>query len=85
MQGGSYRITENLGVPAAGVARLANTYVSYREIRFGAGAQWALTETLSVSAEAGVMTDRRFEFFDRNYTLNGEAAPYVSISVDGRF
>jgi hypothetical protein len=85
VQGGSYRITENLGVPAAGVNRLANTYVSYREIRLGAGTKWAVTEKVSVSVEAGVMTDRRFEFFDRNYTLNGEAAPYVSISVDGRF
>jgi len=85
VQGGSYRITENLGVPAAGVNRLANTYVSYREIRLGAGAKWAVTEKISVSVEAGMMTDRRFEYFDRDYTLNGEAAPYAAISLDGRF
>ena len=85
VQGGSFRITENLGVPAAGVARLANTYVDYREIRFGAGADWKLTDAVSLAVEAGVMTDRKFEYYDRNYTLNGGAAPYFSLGVNGRF
>jgi hypothetical protein len=85
IQGGSYRVTESLGVPAPGIARLANTYVDYREIRFGAGADFKLSEHVSVSVEAGVMTDRRFEFYDRDYTLNGEAAPYGSVGLSGRF
>lgn len=85
IQGGSYRITENLGVPAPGVARLANTYVQYREIRFGVGADFKLNAQLSLALETGVMTDRRFEYFDRNYTLNGDAAPYVTIGLSGRF
>lgn len=85
IQGGTYRITENLGVPAPGVARLANTYVQYREIRVGLGAEWALTKGFSLTAEAGAMLDRRFEYFDRNYTLNGEAAPYVTLKLDNRF
>ena len=85
LQGGSYRVTENLGVPAPGVARLNNTYVQYREIRFGAGADWRLGEHLKLSLEAGVMTDRRFEYFDRNYTLNGSAAPYLTVGLGGRF
>jgi hypothetical protein len=85
IQGGSYRVTENLGSPAAGVRRLANTYVQYREIRFGAGADWALSKTVSLVVEAGVMTDRRFEYYDRDYTLNGSAAPYLTLGVNGRF
>ncbi len=85
IQGGSYRVTEDLGSPAPGVARLANTYVQYREIRFGGGADWKLNETLSFAFEAGVMTDRRFEYYDRNYTLNGSAAPYLSVGLNGRF
>ena len=85
IQGGSYRVTENLGSPVAGVRRLANTYVQYREIRFGAGADWALSKTVSLAVEAGVMTDRKFEYYDRDYTLNGSAAPYVTLGVNGRF
>jgi hypothetical protein len=85
IQGGSYRVTENLGVPAPGVSRLANTYVQYREIRFGVGADYKLSAHVSLTLETGVMTDRRFEFFDRDYTLNGSSAPYVTVGVSGRF
>jgi hypothetical protein len=85
IQGGTYRVTGNLGVPAPGIARLANTYLQYREIRVGAGADWKLTERVSLALEAGVMTDRRFEYFDRNYTLNGEASPYVTFGIGGHF
>ncbi len=85
IQGGTYRITENLGVPAPGVARLANTYLQYREIRVGLGAEWTVSKGFSLTAEAGAMLDRRFEYFDRNYTLNGEAAPYLSLKLDSRF
>jgi hypothetical protein len=85
VQGGSYRLTQDLGSPAPGVARLRDTYVEYRELRLGAGAEWKVAEKMSILAEAGVMTDRRFEYYDRNYTLNGDAAPYVTLGVKGRF
>jgi hypothetical protein len=78
-------VTENLGVPAPGIPRLANTYLDYRELRVGVGGDFKLSETLSLSIDAGVMTDRRFEYYDRNYTLNGDPAAFVTLGISGRF
>lgn len=85
IQGGSYRLTEGIASPAPGVSRLENTYVDYREIRFGVGADWKLSKTISLVAEAGVMTDRKFDYYDRDFSLNGSAAPYLTLGFSGRF
>ncbi len=84
-EGGNYRVTDNLGVPAAGVARLANTYVDFTEIRVGGGLSYAISESMKLQLEAGIMTDRKFDYFDRDYTYNGDAGAFFSISLDGRF
>lgn len=84
VQGGSYRITEDLG-PAPRGGRLNNTYVDYREIRVGAGADYNVTEKIKLTAEAGVMADRRFDFHDRGYKLKGDPAPYVTLAITCNF
>ena len=80
-QGGTYRITENLGTPSGVVGRIANTFVDYREIRVGVGAEFALTSRFSVRVDAGAFTDRRFDYFDRGYTLNGDGGLYGAIAL----
>lgn len=84
-EGGNYRVTDNLGIPAAGVARLANTFVDFTEIRVGGGLSYAFSEAMKLQLEAGVMTDRKFDYFDRDYTYNGDAGTFVSVSFEGRF
>lgn len=84
-EGGSYRVTENLGVPEAGVRRLANTYVGFTEIRVGVGVHYELNPGTKLEVEAGVMTDRKFDFYDRDYTLNGDAGTFFSISLNNLF
>ncbi|HEY0967540.1 MAG TPA: DUF6268 family outer membrane beta-barrel protein [Opitutaceae bacterium] len=83
-EGGNYRITES-PLPTLGGARLNDTYLDFTEIRVGAGASLALTETMKLELEAGVMTDRKFDYFDRDFTLNGDAGAFVSLSLNGRF
>jgi len=84
-QGGSFRITSNLGVPAPGIDRLANTYLDYREVRVGLGADAKLGEKWSLALDAGAVTDRKFDYFDRNYTLNGDAGWYGTLFLRTSF
>ncbi len=83
-EGGNYRITES-PLPTLGAARLNDTYLDFTEIRAGVGASLAVSETMKLELEAGVMTDRKFDYFDRDYTLNGDAGAFVSLSLNGRF
>jgi hypothetical protein len=85
VQGGTFRITDSLGSPAGVTGRLANTFVDYREIRAGLGADIKLHDRWSLSIDTGVMTDRKFDYFDRDYVLNGEAGFYGSLSVKASF
>jgi hypothetical protein len=85
VQGGSYRITRNYGVPAAGVNRLANTFLDYREIRLGLAAEITLTPALKLVADAGVTADQQFDYFDRGYRLKGDRAAFLGLALQGRF
>lgn len=83
--GGSFRITENLGVPTVGVARLANTFVDYREVRAGFGLDWNFANRGSLALDFGAVTDRKFDYFDRDFRLDGGAGVYSSLSVQMAF
>jgi len=84
-QGGSFRVTRNLGVPAPGIDRLANTFLDYREVRAGVGADVKLGEKWALTVDAGAVTDRKFDYFDRDYTLNGDAGWYGSVFLRTSF
>lgn len=83
--GGNYRISENLGSPAPGVARLANTYLNLTEIRVGAGVNYTFADGLSLDLDAGVTTLRRFDYPDRNYRLNGDNVGWLTLALNRRF
>ena len=84
-QGGSFRISDNLGTPAPGVKRLANTLMDYREVRAGIGADFTLPRGFSLNLDAGIVTDRQFDYYDRDYGLNGDPAAYGAISLSAKF
>lgn len=87
-QGGGYRVTKTPGGAGAAQtvdpARLANTYVNYRELRAGLRAAFNITEKTVLSLEGGWMASRRFDYFDRDYTLKGKSAAYVTLALDAR-
>jgi hypothetical protein len=83
--GGGYRITENLGVPAPGIARLNNTFLDLTEIRLGAGLAYKFKGGLELDLDAGVTTLRRFEYPDRNFRLNSDNVGWLSVSLNHRF
>ncbi len=84
-QGGNYRITDNLGVPAPGVARLANTYVDYNEFRAGLRIEKKVGPSLTLEAEAGALLEREFDFYDRDYELDGSGGFFATLALRGRF
>lgn len=83
--GGSFRVTRNVGSPSAGLARLANTFVDFREVRVGLGLDFKLGSAATLSADAGVVTDRKFDYFNKNYRLDGDAGAYFSLALKGAF
>ncbi|MBW8780534.1 MAG: hypothetical protein JF599_01410 [Verrucomicrobia bacterium] len=79
----SYRINGN---PApAPLPNLGHTYLDYREIRLGLGANYALTRSLSLSADAGVLVHRQFDYYDRDYRLDGDTGAYVLVGITMKF
>ncbi len=85
IDGGGYRVTQNLGVPAPGMPRLANTRLDVRELRAGIGLDWEFGPGLSLGFETGVVTDRKFDFHDRNYRLDTNGGPFAALSFRGAF
>lgn len=86
MQGGSYRVTHDpRPVGIALYPGLKDTYLEYREIRAGLGADFAVGPGSSVRVDAGVVTDRKFEYIDRAFRLDGNSAAFASVSIRVRF
>ncbi len=85
LQGGTYHISKSLGSPAGATGPLRDTFVDYREIRVGLGAEFTLTRRATLRLDAGAFTDRKFEYFKRNYTLNGDGRFYASVALRSAF
>lgn len=83
--GGSFRVTDNLGSPGPGRARLANTYLDFREVRVGLGADVSLGRGFKLVADLGAVTDRKFDYFDRDYRIDGDAGIYATLGLQARF
>lgn len=85
VQGGGYRLTTALGSPGVGRPALGRTWLEYREIRLGLGAEYNLSPRIALTADAGWTVDQRFDYFDRDYKLKGESVPYFALGLKGRF
>ncbi len=86
VQGGSFHIARDPRPVSIAVGpRLDDTHLDYREIRVGLSAAYRLNDSLSLSLEAGAITDQKFDYYDRGYTLNGDGAAFFTLSFIGRF
>ena len=83
--GGNYRVSENLGVPAPGINRLANTFLDVTEVRAGVGAVYQFTGGPELEADLGLTTLRRFDYPDRNYRLSGDNVGWLSLALRQKF
>ncbi|RXK54688.1 hypothetical protein ESB00_01975 [Oleiharenicola lentus] len=85
VQGGNYHVAEDPRGPAISSLRVDDTTLDYHEIRVGLAADWKLNESLTLSAEAGVITDQKFDYFDRGITLDGGGIGFFTLGLNGRF
>jgi hypothetical protein len=64
---------------------LGDTRLEYREFRLGGGFDYKLSTNLSAQVDAGAVVDRRFDYYNRSYTLDGKDAAYVSLGLTAKF
>ncbi len=85
VQGGAYRLTRNPAGAAPGAAALAGEKLDYREIRVGVGGTFKLSATMTLSVDAGIAVDQRFDYHERGIEQRGESAAFGAVSLSGRF
>ncbi len=86
VQGGSFHVAADPRPVSTTVPpRLDDTHLDYREIRVGLNAEYKFSEAISLTAEAGVITDQKFDYYERGHTLDGDAAAFFTIGLSGRF
>ncbi len=85
VQGGNYHVAEDPRGPAVSSVRVDDTTLDYHEIRVGLAADWKINETFVLTAEAGVITDQKFDYFDRGITLDGGGIGFFTLGLSGRF
>lgn len=78
------RVAEDFGT-VNGLPLLNDDQVTYRELRVGGGLRWQFHRLFRLTAEGGYALDRRFEFDRGNLLLNGDGAPFFTVSVAGTY
>lgn len=77
--GGSYHVGRRM---APGIRR---TLLDFTEYRVGVSATWRLAENLAVTADAGTVLRREFDYFDKGWGVHGNGGGVFSLSVRGQF
>ncbi len=85
VQGGNYHVARDPRGPTISSVRVDDTTLDYHEIRVGLAADWKLNDSLTLTAEAGVITDQKFDYFDRGLTLDGGGIGFFTLGLSGRF
>lgn len=85
-QGGSFHVGRDPRPVSIAVGpRLDDTRLDYREIRVGLSADYKFSEVLSLTLEAGAITDQKFDYYEHGYTLNGGSTAFFTLGLTGRF
>ncbi|MCC5022196.1 MAG: hypothetical protein J6386_05065 [Candidatus Synoicihabitans palmerolidicus] len=64
---------------------LGDTWLDYREIRAGVGFDYRINPHLKLILDGGVVVDREFDYFDRNYSIKGDSPGFLSVGLEARF
>lgn len=78
-EGGTYHVS------TARAPGLGNTWIDYTEVRAGIRLEYRIDRQLKLIAGAGAVVDREFDYFDRNFSVEGGSASYLSIGLEARF
>lgn len=64
---------------------LGNTWLEYNEVRAGVRLEYRINPRLKLTLGGGAVVDREFDYYDRNYSIDGGSAGYLSIGLEARF
>ncbi len=81
----TFRVNDRFGT-SHGDTALNNAWLSYEEIRAGAGVDWKLTSNLTLRLEGGYSAYHDFDFHRTQVHYHNESgAPYASLMLEGSF
>ena len=81
----TYRMSDDLGT-AAGRPELDQAVLTYTEIRTGLGFDWKIAPAITLTAEAGYLPYREFDFHRTDIRYHHESgAAYGTIALHGAF
>jgi hypothetical protein len=82
----SYYVTPDSMPNNALGAKLGDTVVNYKDIRAGLRAKYSLCSYMEISASAGWVFRREFDYDEADYTIKSdEGAPYCNLSLKMNF
>ncbi|BET69459.1 hypothetical protein ASA1KI_43770 [Opitutales bacterium ASA1] len=79
LHGGLYHVS------TARAPGLGDTWLEYSEIRVGITVTYELRENLTLTLGGGAVVDREFDYYDRDRSVDGESASYLSLGLKTRF
>jgi opacity protein-like surface antigen len=81
----TFRVDDRFGA-SHGDTGLNKAWLSYEEVRAGAGVEWKLTGSLTLTVEAGYLPYRDFDFHRADVRYHSESgAAYGSVALHGAF
>jgi hypothetical protein len=81
----NFRMDEDFGTNRRH-PRLSNAVLTYSEVRTGAGIDWKISPSVTLTAEAGYQPYRNFDFYRANIRFHEDgSAPYGMVSLHGAF
>lgn len=83
-KGGTFTVSRNFGT-RNGLPALNNDPVEYVEFRTGGGLAYKVSPTFTAEIEGGYVPYRKWDYTRSGESVKAEGAPYVQISISGRF
>jgi hypothetical protein len=81
----TFRVDDHFGDSHEDTA-LNNAWLSYEEVRTGAGLEWKINSSLTLTIEGGYAPYRQFDFHRTEVRYHNESgAPYGTIMFHGEF
>ncbi len=85
LKANTFRVDDQFG-NSHGDTSLNSAWLSYEEVRLGAGAEWKINSSLSLSLEGGYVPYRQFDFHRTEVRYHYESgAPYGAFIFHGEF
>ncbi len=85
LKGGTFRTGDHFG-DNNGDTSLNEAWLSYEEIRVGAGAEWKINSNFSLTVEGGYVPYRQFDYHRTEVRYHNESgAPYGAVMLHGAF